>query len=244
MNSEKPKLKLDWCSHKAAEYACKNWHYSGCIPKSKLVKIGVWENGEFIGVIIYSYGANNMMGKAFGLKQIEICELTRVALREHQTPVSRLLSISQKMLKKLCPGLRLIVSYADIDQEHTGSIYKANGWVYIGKTDVGGKGSFIINGKKVHSKTIWTNYGKGTQNLTWLRENLDPNAEFHVTKGKHKYCMPLDDDMKVFVEKLRKPYPVDMRQQSSSKTTEFHSVKEGVIPILAHQLNKDYVRSS
>ena len=41
-------LHLDWCSHKAAKYAVEHWHYSKRMPKSKLVKIGVWENNVFV----------------------------------------------------------------------------------------------------------------------------------------------------------------------------------------------------
>ncbi len=237
--AEKPKLRLDFCSHDAARYACKNWHYSQCIPKSKLVKIGVWENDEFIGCVIYSYGANNMLGKQYGLKMTEICELTRVALKEHQTPVSRILSISQKLLKQLCPGLRLIISYADLDQGHSGGIYKANGWIYQGIQDIGGKGSFIINGKKVHSKSIWTTYGKGTQNLDWIRKNLDPNAEFHVTKGKHKFLMALDSDMKQQISVLSRPYPKIKRVEHEVNASGFHSEESGLIPTHSHQEDKN-----
>lgn len=238
------KLKLDFCSHDAARYACKNWHYSGCIPKSKLVKIGVWENDEFIGCVIYSYGANNMIGKQYGLKMTEVCELTRVALKEHQTPVSRILAISQKLLKQLCPGLRLIISYADLDQGHAGGIYKANGWIYQGIADIGGKGSFIINGKKVHSKSIWTTYGKGTQNLEWLRANLDPNATFHVTKGKHKFLMPLDPEMKKQVSVLSRQYPKIKRDEHENNATGFHSVESGAVPTITHQKETSDVRTS
>lgn len=242
--ADKPKLKLDFCSHDAARYACKNWHYSGCIPKSKLVKIGVWENDEFIGAVIYSYGANNMIGKQYGLKMTEICELTRVALKEHITPVSRILSISQKLLKQLCPGLRLIISYADLDQGHSGGIYKANGWIYQGIQDIGGKGSFIINGKKVHSKSIWTTYGKGTQNLEWLRANLDPNAEYYVTKGKHKFLMPLDNDMRKQVSVLSRPYPKVKRVEHEINASGFHPEESGVIPTHSHQMETADVRTS
>lgn len=241
MTSEKQqvKLKLDFCTHDAARYACKNWHYSGCIPKSKLVKIGVWENDIFIGCVIYSYGANNQLGVQYGLKMTEICELTRVALKEHQTEVSRILAISQKLLKKLCPGIRLIISYADLDQGHAGGIYKANGWIYQGITDIGGKGSFIINGKKVHSKSIWTTYGKGTQNLAWIRANLDPNATFHVTKGKHKFLMPLDKDMQKQVNVLARPYPKNMRVKHLDDASGFHPEEEGSSPIHSHQKKED-----
>ena len=44
MNSSlKTILKLDWCSHDAALYAVKHWHYSKSLPCSKTARIGVWE---------------------------------------------------------------------------------------------------------------------------------------------------------------------------------------------------------
>ena len=55
-SQSKPQLKLDWCSHEAAKYAVEHWHYSGRIPPSKLAKVGVWEDGQFIGAIVYGVG--------------------------------------------------------------------------------------------------------------------------------------------------------------------------------------------
>ena len=81
-------LKLDWCSHEAAKYAVEKWHYSHSMPKSKLVKIGVWENRQFIGVIIFGSGASPQIGKPYQLRMTQICELVRVALHKHQSPVS------------------------------------------------------------------------------------------------------------------------------------------------------------
>ena len=52
----KPELRLDFCSYQAAQYACRRWHYSKKIPVGKLVKIGVWEDGKFIGAIIFGDG--------------------------------------------------------------------------------------------------------------------------------------------------------------------------------------------
>lgn len=201
---EKIKLKLDWASHKAAKFACENWHYSKCIPKSKLVKIGVWENDKFIGVVIFSYGANNNLSRPYALKQTECVELSRIALNKHKTPISRILSISFKFLKKRCPGILLIISYADIDQGHHGGVYQASNWIYAGKTEVGTKSAYIIGSKKYHPKTIYDRFGTRSENV--IRKKF-PNLKMHVTKGKHKYLFPLNDIIKKDIMKLSKPYP-------------------------------------
>ena len=118
-------LKIDWATHKAAKYACEHWHYSKKIPVNKLLKVGVWESGEFIGVIIFGLGASAQLHKQFGLKNTEVCELVRIALKKHQSPVSRMISIAFKFLRKNAPLLRVVVSFADPNEGHHGGIYQA-----------------------------------------------------------------------------------------------------------------------
>jgi hypothetical protein len=133
MNS-KLEFKIDWASHESAKYACENWHYSKCLPVPPLVKIGVWENKKFIGCVIFSRGASSNLLKPYGLTQVQGCELTRIALNKHVTPVSRIISIAIKFLKKNSPELKLIISFADPNEGHHGGVYQATNWVYSGKS--------------------------------------------------------------------------------------------------------------
>lgn len=199
-------LRLAWCSHHAALYAVERWHYSRCLPASKLVKVGVWEGDRFIGAVIFSRGSCPQIGASFRLKQTEICELTRVALDRHQTPVSRIIRIALKMLKQSSPGLRLVISYADCDRQHLGKIYQAGNWVYLGKTETdGGTPRWKIHGRIMHGRTVGA---RGwSQNQEWLRKQIDPKTEPVYTLGKHKYAMPLDEGMRRFLQPLSKPYP-------------------------------------
>jgi hypothetical protein len=54
----KADLRIDWATHEAAKYACVNWHYSKRVPCQlvKVVKIGVWEKGKFVGVALFLLG--------------------------------------------------------------------------------------------------------------------------------------------------------------------------------------------
>lgn len=198
-------LKCDFATIESTEYACRNWHYSKSVPVGKSVKIGVWENGLFKGVVVFSRGATPHIGKPYNLYMDEICELTRVALTKHQTPVTKIISISLKLLKKKSPKLRLVVSYADADQNHHGGIYQGGGWVYVGLQNANSRGAFIINGKKVHPRSVGA--AGGVQSLAWIKKNWDPLAKEFITKGKHKYLMPLDQQMRKNVLCLSKPYP-------------------------------------
>lgn len=60
----KPVLKLDWCSHAAAKYAVEHWHYSGSLPTPPLVKVGVWEDEQFIGCVVFGRGSVQNLGRA------------------------------------------------------------------------------------------------------------------------------------------------------------------------------------
>ena len=225
--SSRPELKLAWCSHKAAKHAVEHWHYSRCMPKSKLVKIGVWEDGVFIGAVIYGSGATPNLGKPYNLRQTECSELVRVALKSHETPVSKILSVSLKLVRKANPGLKLIVSFADVQQGHHGGIYQANGWVYNGQTAPAT--FYCIKGKITHPRSIGL-AGK-VQNLKGAKE-LDANATAVRLPGKHRYLMPLNNEMRKQIEPLRKPYPKRVTSDTSD-TPSIHEGKGGAAPTVA-----------
>jgi len=99
MQTTKPRIRIDWATHEAAKYACVNWHYSKCLPVGKLVKVGAWENDKFIGVVVFGRGANKSLGEPYGCSQLECCELVRIAMTDHITPVSKIMMIAIKFLK-------------------------------------------------------------------------------------------------------------------------------------------------
>lgn len=199
MNStSKPTLKIDWATHEAASFAVKNWHYSGSLPVGKSVKVGAWEDGKFIGVVIFAYGANNNIGKPYGLQQVECCELVRVALADHKTAVSKIVAIALRFLKNHSPGVRLVVSYADTAQGHHGGIYQAGNWIFTGTSK--GATQYVLNGRIVHSMQIQTFIRAGK---LASRSGLEKVA----AGDKHKYLMPLDAAMREQIAPLAKPYP-------------------------------------
>ena len=194
-------LKVDYCSHKAAKYACKEWHYSGTIPPIKNVKFGVWEDGDFIGAVVYSRGVNGSIGSFVGLNQKTAVELTRVALTDHDAPVSQIVSYTMDMLKEKDNGLRLLVSYADPAQGHNGGIYQAMNWTYIGQTKPSTQ-LYDKDGSSVHQRTKNMAEAGG-----FSTKDKYESLEKRRVPGKYKYVYPLDDEIKAKVKDLAKPYP-------------------------------------
>jgi hypothetical protein len=201
-------LKLDWCSFQAAKYAVENWHYSQSMPAGKLTKIGVWEHGKFIGCVLFGRGANHTLGKPYGLTQLECCELVRIALTKHDAPVTQIVSIAIKMLRKFSPGLKLIVSFADTAQDHHGGIYQGGNWIYIGQTTPAAE--YLVNGNRMHGRTMRNTY------VTHVGKDF-----IQVVKGspKHRYAMPLDQSTKERVTKLSQSYPKRSKQATSATST-------------------------
>ena len=199
------KLKIDWCSHKAAVYAVLNWHYSGKAPCGKLVKFGVWEDDKFVGAVIYGSGATPHIGSPYNCKHGEACELVRVAMTNHETPTSKVVGITLRLMRKHFPNIRVIVSYADTAQGHVGVIYQAGGWMYTGSAAYH---AFRLHGELIHPRTVGITYGTkehGGQSIEWLRNNVDPNAEKVITGVKHKYIKVFDDSILPLIKPL--PYP-------------------------------------
>ena len=193
----------------AAKHAVTRWHYSGTMPPPRRVMFGVWEAGTFAGVVIFSRGASPSLGKPFALKQNEICELTRVALRQHEHAVSEIVAEAIRQLHRSAPGLRLIISFADPAYGHHGGIYQAGNWLYLGVSQ--GSTQFVVNGALRHSRTLGgKQFGSGRRtrsSLSYLREHIDPAAEQVKMPGKHRYAMPLDKAMRRKLRGRALPYP-------------------------------------
>lgn len=207
MNS-KVDLKLDWCSYRAAKFAVERWHYSRTMPAGKRVNIGVWEDGNFIGSVIFGTGACPQIADPFNLKRQEAAELVRVALNDHLSSVSRIISIALKLLRGYNTNLRIIVSYADPEQGHLGKIYQAGNWIFLGETIPVEWFIEIATGKRIHSKTLRT----GRRGYATKLKNEGIIRSIYLIKLK--YVMPLDKQMRKQILPLAKPYPKRLTGES------------------------------
>ena len=235
--SSKPVLRLDWCSHAAAKYAVEHWHYSRSMPAGKLTRIGAWENERFIGAVIFARGSNKHIGKPFGLTQTQCVELVRVALSPHEAPVSRILAIACRMVRRHFPGLRLVVSFADTAQGHVGTVYQAAGWVYsgVGTEDSRSRPYRAPNGGIHHWRTVaglLASHGKPITIEAAQSLGFVPLAKL----PKYRYLYPLDAAMRAQIAPLAKPYPKKPRAGSlDSEAATFHAEKGGATPTPALQ---------
>lgn len=196
-------IELKRASPKAIKYACLHFHYARSVPSSQYA-YNVYENGEWCGVIIYSTGATVNIASPFGLVQGEVLELVRVALNGKQSYTSQCVAASLKKLHADAPQVKMIVSFADTGQHHLGIIYQATNWLYLGEKDPG-HGYTVVRGVKVHPRSLIAKYG--TSSTAWIKEHVDPNAQYIPPFGKHKYIFCFSRKLRREWEKKSLPYP-------------------------------------
>ena len=198
-------MRLTIASPVAIRWACKRFHYAKAVPVV-LIGFNVYnDRNEWCGVICYGPGANAQIADPYDKWQGQVIELVRVALNGKQEQTSKAVALSLKLLHKYCPMVDLVVSYADIDQDHYGTIYQATNWLYTGTTTEGKCVAFIVKGKRRHNRSIQSKGWKA--NLLWLRENIDEKCQEFITKGKRKYLYCFDEKLKKRLEILRQEYP-------------------------------------
>lgn len=194
-------MRLEKASFKAIKYAVMNWHYSKSVPSVQFAHAVFNSKSEWCGVVCYGMGAANNIARPYNLRQGNVIELVRIAMNGKQESTSKALAISLKLLKKNNPHLKLIVSYADSEQGHSGIIYQATNWIFTGdSTDT----NIVINGKRMHRRSIGSKYG--TSSIGKLKR-MGLDCQIIQTKPKHKYIYPLTKDIRELCLSLSKPYP-------------------------------------
>lgn len=195
-------MRLEKASTKAVNYACKMFHYAKSVPVNTTGFSVFNDKDEWCGVVLFGSGANNNLPKSFNLSSGQVIELVRMALNGKQGTTSKVLALAIKLIKKQIPLCQLLVSYSDRNQDHYGTIYQATNWFYCGDSTT--ETTPIINGKRVHRKSIYSQYG--TNDLIGLKKR-GITVTYEKDKPKHRYIYPLDKSLIPMCKALSKPYP-------------------------------------
>ena len=196
-------MRLEIASSKAIKYACINFHYAKAVPTYS-IGYSVFENNNWCGVVLFGNGASVNMPKKFNLRSGQYLELNRMALNGKQSSTSKVLSIAIKLIKKECPTVKMLFSYADKGQEHKGIIYQATNWCYIENIESSGT-EYLLNGIWKHDRGRY-NWGVDFKKLTKRKK-----------AGKHKYIYPLDKTLIPLCKSLSKPYPKNAQEVNKDK---------------------------
>ena len=186
---------VERCLRKHIEPFIERWHYSksikGCTTHFcyRLVDgLGKMAGGLF-------YGPMAMAGqwKRFSTESEKVIELRRLCCRD-ETPKnaeSFFISKSLKLLKKDWRKDGIVVSYADKEYGHCGTIYKASNFANHG--EIAGASVIVWKEKRYHDKSLRNKYNN--QPKPFARRLADAiksgEAKYHKTKGKVVYVFDL-----------------------------------------------------
>ena len=181
------------------------WHYSENVNGLRITHVfGLYKEDDenpfgdtLIGAMIYGGLAMASVWKKYGEVESDVVELRRLCCIDDTPKNTESYFIGQTLrwLKKNT-DYKVVVSYADSNYNHTGTIYQATNFEYHGMTANGRVIDF--NGKHYHDKTIRTYYTDkyGVKKLKpyaqKVRDALESGeAKYVETTGKHIYLFKL-----------------------------------------------------
>lgn len=196
-------------------------HYAKRLPNYKIV-FGLFDEYFILcGVCVFGTAPSsfwNNGGKLFNDKHnITVYELNRLCVVPNLP--KNILSFFVGKCLKLIPKPNVVISYADIDMNHTGYIYQATNFLYCGISEPMCKSkNYIYNGKSYHGRTMNKEKIKKILGKYW-DNNLDAETNFlKVGKikrhtGKHRYIFINAKNRKKLIEDMiYKPLPYPKTQ--------------------------------
>jgi len=177
-------------------------HYAKRMPSISYA-YGLFLNGELEGVVSYGSPISPQLcsGIAGQEYEREVIELNRLVLKNNRkNEASFLVGKSLRLLEKP----KIVVSYADTEQDHIGYIYQATNFLYTGLSAK--RTEWRIRGQNKHSKTIIEQHS--------LEERKTNPDKFYVIDRprKHRYILFLGSktQKKNYLRNLKykiQPYP-------------------------------------
>ena len=164
---------------------CKEWilykHYAKRIPSISYA-FGLFERNtkDMVGAITYGNpGSPTVAPSICGEEErMEVIELKRL-WTEDDTPTnteSWLIANSMKEVDK-----DIIISYADSDEDHVGTVYQATNWIYTGMS--GGGTMWSVKDSNMHPRSLHNVY----DTIDDAKEDLGDKLVQVEVSQKHRY---------------------------------------------------------
>lgn len=186
-------FKVDLCERDDIIGFVEHWHYSKSI--NGIISdfcFRLMDNEQMIGAAIYGRLAMANQWKRFGESEADVIELRRLCCVDKTPKNTESFFIAKTLhwLKKHTQ-IKTVVSYADMEQNHVGTIYKASNFECLGQQ--AGAKVIMWNGKRYHDKAVRTKYnGQLKPFAVDLQSAIDTGAAvYQSTAGKVAYSYKL-----------------------------------------------------
>jgi len=171
------------------------------------------ENEKLIGCMTYGHPVSNRTVDSIvdDLELDEVLELTRLVCLDGygKNLESYVIAQSFQWLRNNDPTVKILVSYADPEQSHTGGIYRATNWLYQGCGLTKLMPDFSIKleeeGRWIHSRTVSAKFGN--KNIESLAKKIGHTFWRKEETSKHRYIYFLCNkkQKKQYLSKLKIP---------------------------------------
>jgi hypothetical protein len=176
---------------------------------------------DLIGCVVYGgpVGRSSAMSICDNVSIQEVIELTRLWIKDGvgKNIESYVISQSLKWLKNNT-NIKIILSYADDEQGHLGTIYQATNFLFTGRnsdTNLMPNYSISLSGpetgyKWIHSRTVSATYG--SHNVEHLKKCIGHTfyRKKEASKLRYIYIIAKDKDKRLILKNLKHksvPYP-------------------------------------
>ena len=196
-------------------FQCNDWllnkHYAKRIP-SISYSFGLYNENILRGVITFGKPPMNLQRTGICGDEYAkyVYELNRLVISEGQD--KNVLSFFVSKALNMLPKPMIIISYADKDFGHTGYIYQATNFKFVGETQVH-KNDITANGMEgLHQSSITDKFRGKENRMEAIRQTLGDKIKYVKRNQKNRYIYFLGSKKKVkeFMQHLKYdilPYP-------------------------------------
>ena len=120
--------------HRTAKGFVERWHYSKRMPTGKNICFAVWHSAEIYAVVVFGVGVNPYQAAFLGVGSV--MEIKRMCRSEpkKEFEMSKFIRIALRKVRKTSQ-IDAVVAFADPEQGHEGTVYKAAGFTHEGMTN-------------------------------------------------------------------------------------------------------------
>lgn len=179
-------------------------HYIHTFPGGTMLAFGILFENRLLGALTFGVGPPNIHRLVRGAAPTDCLTLSRLWLSD-ELPFNSESYVIGAVLRALKQHTSVwcVFSYADPAQGHSGVIYQASNWLYIGLSDATPLYD-CGDGRERHSRSLGHTFG--TRSLRYLRQH---GIAVRLIKqpAKHRYVFFLNPRWKSRLLALVLPYP-------------------------------------
>jgi hypothetical protein len=179
-------------------------HYLHSWPASVVLALGVFLRDDLVGAAVFTVASKNGHRIVTASAPSDVVTLARLYLVDElpANSESRVVAMALRYLRNHSRW-KVVISYADPMAGHSGTIYQASGWLYVGLSDTT---SYIQlpDGRLHHPRTVHTTFGSSC--VRHLRAT-GIDARRVGMPGKHKYVYVLRESWRWRLKARPQPYP-------------------------------------